>query len=119
MDIDGKKDKSVISKFTADGFGWTPDSKVFAFGLRMVIGLWGIGNFHPTIVGSIDRAGTRSNSPSLVRDVVVPSASFASRYSSLVSGALIASIGRSRAAWTAGYRVATPAISRLGDSARS
>lgn len=32
MDLDGKHDKSVISKFTADGFGWTPDSKVFAFG---------------------------------------------------------------------------------------
>jgi len=32
IEIDGKKDKSVISKFTADGFGWTPDSQVFAFG---------------------------------------------------------------------------------------
>lgn len=32
MDLDGKNDKSVISKFSADGFAWTPDSKVFAFG---------------------------------------------------------------------------------------
>ena len=32
MDLDGKNDEVVLSKYSSDGFGWTPDSKVFAFG---------------------------------------------------------------------------------------
>ncbi len=32
MDVDGKNDKVLLEKYTADGFGWSPDSAVVAFG---------------------------------------------------------------------------------------